>query len=116
MNRYFLAAAALAFATGLVHSVFGELLILRRLRAARGPLVGIQWASWHLVALMGSCLGAMLVWLALPGQQALAGSFIAKAIVAAMLASSALVWIATKGRHPGWAALLGTAILAGLGM
>ena len=38
LNAYFVAAAALAFVVGLVHSVFGEMLIFNRMRVARWSL------------------------------------------------------------------------------
>lgn len=58
MNNAFIAAAALAFATGLAHSVIGEFLIFQRLRKGtvvptlggelrRQRHVKILWASSH---------------------------------------------------------------------
>ena len=43
MNWYFVAAAALAFVVGLVHSVLGEIRIFRGLR--RGRLVPTKWIA-----------------------------------------------------------------------
>ena len=126
MNGYFVAAAILTFATGLTHTVFGERMIFRHLRAAgvvptkggqllREYQLRIMWASWHMVTLMGWGIAAILAWLALPPQQHLAASFIPMAIIAPMLASSAIVGIGTRGRHPGWLALLASAALTALG-
>lgn len=126
MNGYFMAAGALAFATGLIHTVYGERLVFRRMRGAgliptnggqvlREPHVRILWATWHLATVLGWMGAAMLAWLALPAQAGLADSFISRAIIVANLASSALVFFGTQGRHPGWVALLGTAILTILG-
>jgi hypothetical protein len=122
MNAYFLFAGVLAFVVGLVHSVLGERWVFKRMRAAgvvptqggtalREPHVRILWASWHVVTLIGWCLAALLVWLAL--QPAASGryQFVSVAIAVAMLASSLLVFLATKGKHPGWAGLLGVAVL-----
>lgn len=127
MNWYLAAAGALCFATGLTHTIFGERLVFKRMRASgliptnggqvlREPHVRILWASWHMVTVLGSMAAALLAWLALPQQAALADSPVTWATVAATLASSALVCIGTKGRHPGWVALLGVGVLAGLGL
>lgn len=126
MNWYFVAAAALAFVTGLAHTFFGERWVFKRMRAGafiptnggqvlREPHVRILWATWHLVTVSGWLIAAILVWLALPQQAALADSFIPRAMGVSWLASSALVFIGTKGRHLGWAALLGAAILTIMG-
>lgn len=115
MHWYLLAAALLA-ATGLVHSVMGQRMILRPMRAARTPYAGILWATWHLVTLTGLCIASVLVWLAQPAQSGAGASVPAWSIIAAMLAGSATVFFGTKGRHPGSIALLGVAILTWLGM
>ena len=122
MNWYFVTAAVLAFAIGVVHSVLGERLIFRRLRSAgaiptnggnvlREPHVRILWATWHVVTAMGWCLAVVLLWLGLPSSTYLVQSVVPKAVAVAMLASSVLVLVGTKGRHPGWAGLLVVAIL-----
>lgn len=123
MNRYFLAAAILAFLVGLVHSILGERLIFRRMRQGGfiptngGRVIGeghvrILWASWHVLTVFGWCLAAVLLWLAQaePAPHAL----IAQAIVVAMTAGSFLILVGTRGRHPGWIGLLGVAVLAWL--
>ncbi len=126
MNWYFVAAAVLVFLTGLTHTVFGERMIFRRMRAAgfiptnggqslREYQVRIVWATWHMVTLMAWCFAAILAWLALPAQAGLAGSMITRSFIAAMLASSATVGIGTKGKHLGWLALLATAVLTARG-
>ncbi|MES2889627.1 MAG: hypothetical protein V4739_16660 [Pseudomonadota bacterium] len=128
MNWYFVTAAALAFTIGLVHSVLGERLIFRRMRSSgsiipteggqvlREAHVRILWASWHLVTVLGWCMAALLVWLALPSSaQPPALSFVAKAIAVSMLVSSLLIFIGTQGRHLGWVGLLAVAVVAGWG-
>ncbi len=124
MNAWYLAAAALAVLTGLAHSVLGERLIFRRLRRGtvvptfggdvlREPHVRILWASWHALTFLGWCLAAMLVVLAsMPPQD---GATLARLIAAGMLAGSATVLVGTRGRHPGWIAMAGVALLIGLG-
>ena len=127
MNSYFAGAGVLAFAIGLVHSVLGERLIFRRMRAKgliptnggevlREPHVRILWASWHVVTVLAWCVGVALLWLAHPSNAQLAQSAVSKAIVGALLSSSVLVLVGTKGRHIGWVGLLAAAILVVVGM
>lgn len=127
MNGYLITAGILSFAIGLIHSVFGESLIFRRLRATgiiptnggsvlREAQVRILWASWHLVTVFGWCIAAMLIWLALPTSKAVAQLAIAHTISVSMLASSLLVLVGTKGRHPGWIGLLVVAMLTAIGL
>lgn len=127
MNTYFVAAAALAFVIGLVHSVLGERLVFRRMRLSglvptnggtvlREAHVRIVWVSWHLVTLLGWCLGFVLLWLAQPSHAPLAPSEVAWAVAVALLASSALVLVGTRGRHPGWLGLLVAGVLVVAGM
>lgn len=126
MNWYFLSAALLTVLIGVVHSVLGERLIFRRMRssgyipteggqALREPYVRIIWASWHMVTVMGWCLGVFLAWCAMQASSA-AFHFFLHAISMAMLACSVLVLVGTKGRHPGWAGLLAVAVLVEIGM
>jgi hypothetical protein len=127
MNWYFIAAAVLTFAVGLIHSVLGERLIFRRMRSTgfiptnggqvlHESHVRILWASWHVVTALGWCVALALVWLALPSSRQLTPPLVAGAIAASMLASSLLVLVGTKGKHLGWVGLLGVAVLAALGL
>jgi len=126
MNWYLVIAAALAFLVGLVHSVLGERLIFRRLR--QGGLVPtnggnllderhvrILWASWHIVTVFGWCIAYILLRLSFFSSSASSAWFIEQAIIIATLTGSALVFIGTRARHPGWAGLLGIAVLVWLG-
>lgn len=126
MNAYFASAAALAFIVGLVHSVLGEVLIFRRLRAdGIVPTYGgnaleerhvrILWATWHAVTAFGWCIAAVLLWLSIAAQNAASILPLGRLIASAMVVASALVLIGTKGKHPGWVGLLAVAILAWLG-
>ena len=126
MNWYFATAGALAVAVGLIHSALGEVLIFRRMRSHGfiptddGRLLGeghvrILWASWHVLTVFGWCVASVLFWLSLPSSHGRDHSFIELAVVFAMLVGSAIVLIGTKARHPGWAGLLGIAILVWLG-
>lgn len=127
MNWYLIAAAILSCAIGLIHSVLGEILIFRRMRTTgfiptngglllRESHVRILWASWHLVSVLGWCIAAVLMWLALPASRAVAQLPVAQVISISMLVSSLLVLVGTKGRHPGWIGLLCVAILAAVGL
>lgn len=120
MNIYYLTAGILCFILGLIHSVLGEYLIFRDKRN-KGSLVPskanmdlkerhlrIIWASWHLVSFFGWCIGAFLVKISL--EQGKVDSefrdFIIQSAIYTMCASSFLVLIGTKGKHPGWIILL----------
>ncbi|MET1080878.1 MAG: hypothetical protein ABWY06_22935 [Pseudomonas sp.] len=128
MNGYFIAAAALTVVVGLVHSLLGERLVFRRMRKAGASIpthggdilheahVRILWASWHMVSLLGWGMAAILTWLALPASSPSASTFITGIIIAALLASALLIFVGTRGKHPGWAGLLGAAVLASLGL
>ena len=126
MNSYLAAAAALAFLVGLVHSVLGELMIFRRLRRhGRVPTEGgralgeghvrILWASWHTLTAFGWGFAGVLQGLAMQTEPGAVPVFIGQAIVASMLAGSALVLVGTKAKHPGWIGLLGVAVLVWMG-
>ncbi len=126
MNGYFSAAAILAFFVGLVHSVLGERMIFRRLRHGglvptdggsllRERNVRILWASWHVLTVFGWGIAAILLWLSRNPAAARDAEFIERAIAVSMVVGSALIFVATKARHPGWAGLLGVAILVWLG-
>ena len=127
MNAYLIAAAALAFVVGLVHSVLGEIMIFRRMRKPGrviptdggaillGSNVRILWASWHVLTVFGWGMAAILVWLSQPISGSADDAAIVHVIGMSMLIGSVLVLIATKGRHPGWIGLLGVAVLVWLG-
>ena len=127
MNWYFTAAGVFAFVVGLVHSVLGERLVFCRMRTTgfiptnggtvlREHHVRILWATWHVVTVVGWCIAALLVWLALPSSTQAVRSVIVPMVVASMVASSLLVFVGTTGKHPGWAGLLAVAALAAIGL
>lgn len=124
MNGFFIAAAALAALVGLIHSVMGERFIFRRLRkgglvpsiggeALRESHIRILWASWHVVTLLGWCIAVLLFRLSYLQSET---AFVAGAIIVTMVGSAAVVFLGTRGRHPGWVGLLGVALLTGLGL
>jgi hypothetical protein len=125
MQNYLLAAGVLMILIGIAHSVIGEILVFRKLRAgtivpllAPAPLrerhLRILWANWHLTSVLGWGLAALLIMFAAapdPSSHALH----VRIIAIATLAGSLLVLYATRGRHPGWFGLLIAAGLAWLG-
>ena len=126
MQTLFFAAGLLALVTGLVHSVLGEILIFRHLRSgglvpAMGapPLrernIRIIWATWHLATLFGWAFAGVLLRLAFAPHNYSLNEFVVSAIVFAYLGGSLLVLVGTKGRHPGWIALLVVAALTWAG-
>ncbi len=124
MQIHFFSAAILCVLVATVHSLLGELLIFRKLRtrgvvptAAAAPLrsgnVRILWATWHLASVFGLGFAAILFAIAF-GRVAL-DPIILHAVIWAFAGGSALVLLATRGRHPGWVGLLAVAILVYLG-
>jgi drug/metabolite transporter (DMT)-like permease len=125
MQTLFLAAGSLAMITGIVHSVLGEILIFRHLRKgglvpsmAVPPLrernIRILWATWHLGSVFGWAFAGVLLRLAMAPQDSSLTAFTLNAIVFANLGGSLLVLVGTKGRHPGWIALLAVAVFTWL--
>lgn len=121
MQTMLIAAGVLGLVTGLVHSVLGEILIFRHLR--RGGLVPameapplrerhvrILWATWHLATVFGWAFAGVILQLAVAPDDGPA-ALIMSAAVFANLAGALLVLVGTKGRHPGWIALLVAAAL-----
>ena len=124
MQTSFLIAAVIAAATGVAHSVLGEILIFRHLR--RGTLVPtldapplrernirILWATWHLATLFGWAFAGVLLQLALG--KPLTIEIVTGAAVFAYLGGAILVLVGTRGRHPGWIALTAVAALTAAG-
>lgn len=123
MQTALLTAAILILLTGLVHSVLGEILIFKHLRTeglipAQGapPLrernIRIIWATWHLATVLGWAFAGILLKLASSPSGDSPYAFILVSVVAAYAIGGLLVLVGTKGRHPGWVALLAVAWLA----
>lgn len=126
MQTHFLLAGVLAILVGLIHSIFGEVLIFNRMRdhqlvptkgqpVLRERHVRILWASWHGVTLFGWAMAAVLLMYAFPQVQIDPKVFVPQAIALSMALFSALVLFATKGMHPGWLGLLAGAALIWFG-
>jgi len=120
-----LVAGTIAIVVGLVHSILGEILIFRHLRSgglvpANGapPLkernIRILWATWHLASVFGWAFAMVLLRLAASDSHASLQALVVNAIVFAYLGGALFVLIGTRGRHPGWIALLGVAALTWL--
>lgn len=125
MNQYLWVAGLICFILGLVHSILGEVLIFRNLRKSKKIIptitksklkerhLRIIWATWHLTSLFGGCIGAILLEVAtkynIQTNELL--QFILTSTTITMFCSSLLVFIATKGKHLGWAILLIIGIL-----
>ena len=127
MNTYLIAAAALAFMVGLVHSVLGEVMVFSRMRQGlivptnggsvlQQRHVRILWASWHVLTVFGWSFAAVLFLLASEPSAGHLRSSLLQAIAIAVLCGSSLVFYGTKARHPGWLGLLGVAVLIWLGI
>ena len=121
MQVLFFVAGSLGIITGLVHSVLGEILIFRHLRnGGVVPTVGapplrernirIIWATWHLASVFGWAFAGVLMRLAFAPHDSSLIPFLLYAIIFANLGGSLLVLVGTKGRHPGWIALLAAAV------
>lgn len=118
-------AGVVALVTGIVHSVLGELLIFRHLRAeglvptlAPPPLrerhIRIIWASWHVVSVFGWAFAGLLLRLAIAPDES-PRALIISAVLFANLAGALLVLVGTRGKHPGWIALSLVAVLTWFG-
>lgn len=124
MTWSLLAAGLLLGLIGVIHSVLGERLIFRRMRAAgwiptdggtllRESHVRILWATWHLASVLGwGIAGLLCAWGFAPSPVAGAAP---QLLAGAIAGGAGLVLIGTRGRHPGWLGLLLVAVLAWLG-
>ena len=121
------AAGSVALLTALVHSVLGEMLIFRHLRTkglvptmTAPPLterhVRILWATWHLASLFGFSIAAVLLQMAFTDSERSLRVVVLLAVIFAHMGGAILVLVSTKGRHPGWIALLLIAVLTGLAL
>lgn len=116
MNSYLLLSGVLVILLGLAHSIIGERLIFKPLRAKSATATALMilparrwaaiWSAWHLLTLFGCGLGALLIalaWRPLPADTMTT----AQAVLISTFLLSAAFWIAgTKGRHPAWIALI----------
>jgi hypothetical protein len=120
VNTSLVVASVLAVLVGVVHSVLGERRIFRHQpRAAdsgrrhRRPF-DILWATWHIASVLGVALAAVLWKLAAMPEPSTLREFLLLAVALAYAVSGVLVLVGTRGRHPGWAGLIGVAVLVWL--
>lgn len=122
MNTTLLLAAAGLALVGLAHSALGELLVFRQLRTRglvptaghpvlRERQVRILWGTWHVVTLLGWALSALLWRLGTAASDTALAMWVMDVVGLATLASGMLVFLATRGTHPAWFALMSIAAL-----
>jgi len=121
MDLYLFIAGILTFILGIVHSILGEKLIFKRLRATDLTLLsGSQalskrhlrtlWSTWQLVTLFGFGLGSILIVLSLPSGGSM--ELVSKTISLTFAVSSIFWGLGTHGKHPAWLILLIIAVLS----
>jgi hypothetical protein len=123
MNIYFIVAAGLALILGLVHSILGELLIFRKFTKDYLPVLVVSKdlvqrtlrATWHIPSVLAAGLSAILLRLSLPLSTSIPLEFIERAMVLSFFASTLILVLLTKGKHPGWIVLLSITIFIYLG-
>jgi len=115
-------ASLLAVVTGVVHSLLGERLIFRHVRSGsvvpslpapplRARHIRILWATWHLASVLAWAFAGLL-WQVARHPSLVTGGAVLGAAAGGFAASSLLVLVATRGRHPGWVALGTVGILS----
>jgi hypothetical protein len=119
MNIALLAAAGIAVALGIAHSLLGERVILMRLfdrvdltQLFRRPAFTRRTLrfGWHLATAAWLGFAGLLVLLAVPGGVAVRD---AARVVSAVFAASGLLALAiTRGRHLSWIGFFAVALLA----
>ncbi len=122
MNPYLLAAAGLSAVGGVLHSVLGERLVFSKLTTANLPrLLGssvfalrVLRLFWHLVSVAWWGFTALLVLLA---RMPASGEHrhLIWAVALTFLASAAVSFGVSRGKHFSWGVLLMVAVLAWLG-
>jgi hypothetical protein len=121
MRTLLAAAAATTTLVGLAHSVLGEVMIFQKVRRAglvpkeaAPPLqsrnIRILWATWHLASIFGVGFSGILI--ALARSDSPPDTLVMRSLVLSLAASAAMVFGATRGKHPGWIGLLAAAVLA----
>jgi hypothetical protein len=124
MNGYLLSAAILVFAVAALHSVAGEILLLRPMRNENLPIMfGRTLLSkrtirlvWHITTAFALLIGSMLAYLAnlaILDQNSL---FFIHLTAGIMFLCFLIALIVSRGQHPCWVAFLviGLACLMGV--
>lgn len=119
MNSLLLAAALIAIATVLVHSILGEWLIIGRLQAKLLPSVRgsrtitlrtLRFA-WHITTVLG--LGIALILLH-QAKLAAPDVFVLRCLMLTFFASFLVALLGSRARHPSWIAFIAMAVLVKL--
>jgi hypothetical protein len=106
------AAATVIFATGVLHSLLGELLILRHLPRMQGFPVALGndllakrtvHFTWHLATVFAFALAVIVL--------ASGDRYLLDVISDAMFGASLVIAVISRALHPGWIALLAAGIL-----
>ncbi len=132
MSRRLRAAGLLLFVTAVAHSVPGEIFVLRPMERVRGfprltpwivvPLPGTPASEalakqavrfgWHLPSIMGCTFGLILFRYGSLTHLGAGERSVTRTIALSLLACAGVVFATTRGKHPGWAAFLATAVLS----
>jgi hypothetical protein len=124
VNPFLSIAAGLILLAGVLHSVLGERLIVRRLSAQGLPDVmgsaeftkRVLRLFWHAIGIAWWGLAAVLLVLAsLPSLDGTAER-IATIIALTFLASSVYAFLQSRGRHFSWAVFLAIAVITWIGI
>jgi CDP-diglyceride synthetase len=124
-----IAAGAVLFLLGALHSGLGERLIFRVLPGAQHfrplgfpPVVGLPQSpltslrtTWHHLTIVGWTLAVILVRFGMRSELAESERFVVRAIAVCLAVSGVLWFVGTRGRHVAWAWFLLAAALAWLG-
>ena len=119
MNSLLLAAALIAIATVLVHSILGEWLIIGRLQAKLLPSVRgsrtitlrtLRFA-WYITTVLG--LGIALILLH-QAKLAAPDVFVLRCLMLTFFASFLVALLGSRARHPSWIAFIAMAVLVKL--
>jgi hypothetical protein len=119
-----LAATVVLVLLGGVHSLLGERLILRHLRAVRGlpHLLGSEELTrrtlrfvWHVATLLAWGSAATTLRFSQVERLGSGERFALAALSWSLGACAALTLVVTRARHAGWAAFLAAALLTGFG-
>lgn len=120
MNSYLLIASIITFLLGLVHSVLGEIMILRHLPNVEGfpPIAKSKrlpkWTiriTWHITTILGWAIAIILAYFSQYNPLDNNQLFIIKVLDIAFFASFVVSLIGTRARHPSWIAFLILALL-----
>lgn len=124
MSVPLLVASVLIFLLGLIHSVLGELLILRPMKQVTGfpPILGslelpkqTVWIVWHILTVFAWVLALIVGHAASQAALGEGDRFALRTIAVACVISAGFGVVGTRARHASWVAFLAIAILCWVG-